>query len=81
MSASRIAEQVGEEYRNRLRECRLRALIGTQCQLSQLTGIRPGVINRWEKNRSLIPIQFALVLSKVLGCRVDELYTRREVTK
>lgn len=61
-------------YRNRLRECRLKALIPSQAELARRSGIDRTTISHLENNRLLLSIRYALPIKKVLGCSLDELY-------
>jgi DNA-binding XRE family transcriptional regulator len=63
-------------YRNRVRECRLRALVGSQTELARLTGIDRTTISHLENQRLFLSIRNALVIKEALGCSLDELYEK-----
>lgn len=60
--------------RNRVRECRLRALIVSQAELARLTGMCRTTVCAIEKNRINLTIVYAFRLKKVLKCSLDDLY-------
>jgi DNA-binding XRE family transcriptional regulator len=74
MNAIRI--EIRTRYRNRLRECRLRALIISEAELSRRTGIQRTTLSALENNRRFLPIEHALLIKEVLGCNLDDLYER-----
>jgi len=61
-------------YRNRLRECRLRALIPSQAELARRSGLDRTTISHLENNNLFLSIRYALRLKEVLGCSLDDLY-------
>jgi len=61
-------------YRNRLKEVRLRTLISSQAELGRLSGICRTTICALENNRINLSIGYALRLKKVLKCSLDDLY-------
>ena len=63
-------------YRNRLRKCRLRAMIATQEELAKLSGIDRTTISAIENNRLFLSSPNALIFKKVLGCSLDDLFER-----
>ena len=63
-----------KQYRNRLRECRLRSLIPTQVELARKSGIDRTTISALENNRLFLSIRYALRLKEVLGCSLDDIY-------
>lgn len=65
---------VRQLHKNRLRECRLRALIASQSELARKTGIDRTTISALENNRLALSIHNALRIKGVLGCSLDELY-------
>lgn len=65
-------------YRNRLRECRLRALIPSQAELARRSGIDRTTISHLENDKLFLSIRYALRLREVLGCSLDDLY--QEIT-
>ncbi|MBU1023679.1 helix-turn-helix domain-containing protein [bacterium] len=68
---------VSKLYRNRVRECRLSALIPSQEELATRTGINRATICALENNRLFLSSRNALIISGVLGCSLDDLYQRR----
>lgn len=73
-SARHLLDQVKKKYRNRLRKCRLRAMIATQEELAKLTGIDRTTISAIEKNRLFLSSAYALIFKEVLGCSLDDLF-------
>ena len=69
-----VLVQAKKNYRNRLRKCRLRAMIATQEELAKLTGIDRTTISAIENNRLFLSSPYALVFKKVLGCSLDDIY-------
>lgn len=65
-----------KQYRNRLRECRLRSLISTQVELARKSSIDRTTISALENNRLFLSIHYALRLKELLGCSLDDLYER-----
>lgn len=61
-------------YRNRVRESRLRALIPSQAELARRTGICRTTICALENNRVALSIHYAMLIRKVIGCSLDDLY-------
>ncbi len=70
----RILAQAKRKYRNRLRKCRLRAMVATQEELARLTGIDRTTISAVENNRLFLSSPYALVFKEVLGCSLDDLF-------
>jgi len=70
-------------YRNRVRECRLRALIASQAELARRTGICRTTICALENNRKPLSISCAMLIRRAIGCSLDDLYeeTAREGRK
>ena len=71
-----IRAEMRSRYRNRVRECRLRALIISEAELSRRTGIERTTLSALENNRRFLCIEHALLLKEVLGCSLDDLYNR-----
>jgi len=61
-------------HKNRLRQCRLRALIASEAELARRTGIDRTTISALENNRLSLSIRNALRIKEVLGCSLDDLY-------
>jgi len=74
----KLVKRVKESYRNRVRQCRLKALIRTQAELARLTGIPRGNINNIENDRLFLSSYYALLIAEVLGCSVSDLYQRKD---
>ena len=77
MPKRKLLMKVANEYRNRVRECRLQAMIAKQEDLAKLTGISRSTINALENNRLFLSSTYALLIAEALKCKVDELYERR----
>ena len=60
--------------RNRVRECRLRALIVSQAELARLTGICRTTICALENNRIPLSISYAILIRRATSCSLDDLY-------
>lgn len=69
-----LLAQVKKRHRNRLRQCRLRALVATQQELARLTGVDRTTISAIENNRLFLSSPHALVFRDALGCSLDDLY-------
>ena len=74
MPEREVLGEVMRQYRNRVRECRLRALLATQQELATLTGISRSTISALENNRLFLSSPYALLIAEALGCKVDDLY-------
>lgn len=70
----RIPAQAKKNYKNKLRKCRLRAMIATQDELAKLTGIDRSTISAIENNRLFLSSPYALIFKEVLGCSLDDLF-------
>lgn len=70
-------------YRNRVRECRLRALIASQAELARRAGICRTAICALENNRIPLCISCAMLIRRAISCSLDDLYeeTAREGRK
>ncbi len=77
MARRKIMEKIEKLYRNRVKESRLHALVATQEELSKLTGINRTTINALENNRLFLSSQYALAISEVLQCNLNDLYQKR----
>ena len=60
--------------KNRIRECRLKALVGTQKELARMSGIHPETISALESNHVRLSSQNALRIAKALRCSLDDLF-------
>jgi len=79
MPERKLVRKAANRYRNRVRRCRLRALVRTQRDLARLTGISRSTISALENNRRFLSSQYALLIAEALGCRLDDLYQRVDV--
>lgn len=77
MDRMSIADRVRRRYRNRVRECRLGAMVAKQDELAKLTGIGRTTISALENNRLFLSAPYALIIAEVLGCSLDDLYEPR----
>lgn len=77
----RILAQVKKTFRNRLRKCRLKALIATQEELAKLTGIDRTTISAIENNHLFLSSSHALIFKEALGCSLDDLFEKVDTTK
>lgn len=77
MSKRKLLVKVAKQYHNRVRECRLRAMVAKQEDLSKMTGISRSTINALENNRLFLSSSYALLIAEALGCKLDELYAKR----
>lgn len=78
MPKSKILPRVLRQFRSRVRECRLKAMVATQEDLARMTGINRTTINALEHGRLFLSSPYALLISKALGCSLDELYEKRK---
>lgn len=77
MEKGKLVRRVARRYRNRVRECRLRAMVARQEELARMTGIGRTTISALENNRLFLSAPYALIIAEALGCRLDDLYERR----
>lgn len=70
----KLLNKVTQQYRNRVRDCRLRALIPKQETLASMTGISRSTINALENNRLFLSAPYALLIKQALQCKLDDLY-------
>jgi DNA-binding XRE family transcriptional regulator len=77
MSKRKLLVRVAKQYHNRVRECRLRAMVAKQEDLAKITGISRSTINALENNRLFLSSAYALLIAEALGCRLDDLYGKR----
>ena len=77
MSKRKILSKVANQYRNRVRDCRLRAMIRKQEDLATMTGISRSTINALENNRLFLSSPYALLIAEALNCRLNDLYEKR----
>ena len=79
MSKRKILSKVANQYRNRVRDCRLRAMIRKQEDLATMTGISRSTINALENNRLFLSSPYALLIAEALNCRLNDLYEKRNI--
>ena len=77
MAKRKLMARVSRQYRNRVRECRLRAMVATQEELASLTGIPRTTLSALENNRLFLSSGYALLIAQALGCKLDDLYEKR----
>jgi len=77
MPKRKLLERIEKRYSNRVKEARLQALVATQEELAQLTGINRTTISALENNRLFLSSQYALAISEVLRCSLNDLYQKR----
>ncbi len=73
-------ERIARLYRNRVRECRLQAMLPKQEDLVKLTGISRSVISALENNRVFLSSPYAITIAEALGCKLDDLFEKRQLT-
>jgi len=73
----RLISQVAKQYRNRIRDCRMNALVQKQEDLSDMTGISRSTINALENNRLFLSSHYALLIAAALDCKLDDLFVKR----
>ena len=76
VSKRKLLTKIGRHYRNRVRECRLLAMVPTEQELARRTGISRNTISAIENNRLFLSSPYALLLTEALGCRLDDLYEK-----
>ncbi len=76
MPKSKIFMKVARRYRNRVRDCRLKAMVARQEELARKTGISRTIISTLENNRLFLSAQYALLIAEALGCSLNDLYER-----
>jgi DNA-binding XRE family transcriptional regulator len=76
MEKRKLLVKVAERYRNRVRECRLRAVVAKQEDLARMTGINRSIINALENNRLFLSAPYALLICEALKCKLDDLYEK-----
>lgn len=70
-------QHITRRYVNRVRECRLKAMLPKQEDLVERTGINRSVISALENNRIFLSSQYALIISEALGCTLDDLFQKK----
>ncbi len=79
MAQRKLLRKVARQYRNRVKNCRLGALIDKQEDLANMTGISRSTINALENNRIFLSSPYALVIAEALNCRLDDLYEKQKI--
>lgn len=74
MSKRGVLQGVCRRYRNRVRECRLRAMVPRQEALARMTGISRSTISALENNRLFLSSPYALLIAEALECPLGDLY-------
>ena len=77
MAKRKLIARVSRQYRNLVRECRLRAMVATQQELSMKTGIGRTTISALENNRLFLSSTYALVIAEALHCKLGDLFEKR----
>lgn len=77
MSDRKLVAKVVGQYRNRVRQCRLRAMVAKQGELAKMTGIARSTLSALENNRLFLSSPYALLIAEALGCGLDDLYEKR----
>lgn len=73
-----MAQGIKKQYGNRLRECRLRAMVATQRELAKMTEISSITIHALENNKLFLPSYCAMLIAETLGWSLDDLYEKRQ---
>ena len=81
MPKRKLLQDITERYRNRVRECRLTALVAKQEELSKKTGIPRSTINALENNRRFLSSHYALLIAEALDCSLDDLFEKTDSGK
>jgi DNA-binding XRE family transcriptional regulator len=77
MARKNIVSTTISRYRNRVRECRLRAVVARQEDLAQMTGINRTTISALENNRLFLSSPYALLIAEALGCSLNDLFEKK----
>jgi len=77
MTQRKQIRSIAKRYQNRVRDCRLRALIHKQEDLARMTGINRSTINALENNKIFLSSHYALILTEALNCRLDDLFEKK----
>ena len=81
MDSKNLVSRTVSRHRNRVRECRLQAMVAKQEDLARMTGINRSTINALENNRLFLSSPYALLIAEALGCSLDSLFEKRESDK
>ena len=74
----KLLKKVRKRYKNRVKQCRLKALVETQADLARLTGISRSTLNNIENNKIFLSSYYGLLISEALGCSLSDLYERKD---
>jgi DNA-binding XRE family transcriptional regulator len=72
-----LATQVKRNHVNNVQILRLKAGYRTQKEFSEVTNISPTILNAIESNRKFLSSVYAIRIAEVLGCTIDELFSRK----
>jgi DNA-binding XRE family transcriptional regulator len=78
MTKRTLVAKITRQYRNRVKECRLRSMIPKQEDLARMTGISRSTISALENNRLFFSSHYALLIAEALRCRLDDLYDKQK---
>ena len=73
-----LLKKVRKRYKNRVKQCRLKALVETQADLAKLTGISRSTLNNIENNKIFLSSYYGLLIAEALGCSLSDLYERKD---
>ena len=73
-----LLKMVRNRYKNRVKQCRLKALVETQADLAKLTGISRSTLNNIENNKIFLSSYYGLLIAEALGCSLSDLYERKD---
>ena len=73
----KITKQIKAFYRTRVLECRMKAGISKQKDLATKTGIPASIISELESGKQFLSSPYALKISEVCGCMLDDLFERK----
>jgi len=77
MARKNLIQRIMNQYRNRVHECRLKAMVSKQEDLSKMTGIHRSTLSALENNRIFLSAPYALLIAEALGCSLDQLYEKK----
>ena len=77
----KLLKKVRNRYKNRVKQCRLKALVETQADLAKLTGISRSTLNNIENNKIFLSSYYGLIIAEALGCSLSDLYIRKDSDK
>jgi len=74
----KLLKNVRNRYKNRVKECRLSALVEKQADLAKLTGISRPTLNNIENNKIFLSSYYAILIAEALSCSISDLYVRKD---